>query len=54
MGWLDQWIAEKELAGAAAALSATDGEAATLRTIASGLKDGAAGDRTAHGMGKVK
>lgn len=54
MGWLDQWVAEKELAGAAASLSASDGEAATLRTIASGLKDGAAGDRSQYQLGKVK
>lgn len=54
MGWLDQWVAEKELAGAAASLSASDGEAATMRTIASGLKDGAAGDRTAYQLGGVK
>ncbi len=54
IGWIDRWVVERELASAAASLSASDGEAATLRTIESGLKDGAGGDRTRYTMGKVK
>lgn len=54
IGWIDMWVVERELASAAASLSASDGERATEKTIASGLKDGAGGDRTRYGMGKVK
>lgn len=54
IGWINRWVVERELASAAAGLSASDGEAATLRTIESGLKDGAGGDRTQYTMGKVK